>query len=562
MWIVDFPCQGLSQKRKHGLITMFLKQKKAFFLFLILALYTSLSFSQTTFGAVYDLLQSKCSGCHGGALPEGGLDLSGTMPAVYSNLVNVTAANIAAAAKGQKLIDSGYPKESFLLRKIAKNDWDTHPAYDLDLAEGSKMPAYPSTPLLLEEIELIRQWIYFGAPDTGWVIDTAMLRSYYHDNGIARAPRPAAPDTADGFQLHIGPIFLAPGTEAEYFKKERLPEAQGTEITGVEFDFLHAHHVILFRNLDSIITKPEGFRIQNHSEDVGSEDIQVLVAAQSPSSLELPDFTGFSWPDSAKGDVNIHLLNSSPDSIIAEDLYLNVSTVPEGTSLNEMKFIIFLPNGFNTVFGTGTIGENLVIPPGWHTVTDSFYIPVAGIPDFNIWYISSHTHGHGMDLDVYERNADGTKGIQIYEGWYNADYSAPTSFYNWSHPPVRIFDDSLYTINMENGIIFEAEFFNPGPDTIFYGPSFQDEMMNVVVNYIPGDILTPNPDPILPTQPLFYPNPTRGTLVTTQKNQAVQVIGMDGRNWEFEAGNDGKIYLNLAPGIYFIENQKIVLLPH
>ena len=78
-------------------------------IFALLSVSSQSSHAQSTWNNVYTVLQAKCSSCHNSAVASGGLNLSGTAAEVYDQLVEVTPDNAAAAAKGQKRIDKGYP---------------------------------------------------------------------------------------------------------------------------------------------------------------------------------------------------------------------------------------------------------------------------------------------------------------------------------------------------------------------------------------------------------------------------------------------------------------------
>ncbi len=55
--------------------------------------------------------------------------------------------------------------------------------YVLNTGEGNYEPnGLPA--LANNEIELVRQWILYGAPDTGIVVDTAMVNAYYRTGGM------------------------------------------------------------------------------------------------------------------------------------------------------------------------------------------------------------------------------------------------------------------------------------------------------------------------------------------------------------------------------------------
>lgn len=57
--------------------------------------------SQTTWEMAYNVIQTNCGGCHI-AGHESGLDLSGTIDAVYDNLYNVSPTNAVSLAKVTK----------------------------------------------------------------------------------------------------------------------------------------------------------------------------------------------------------------------------------------------------------------------------------------------------------------------------------------------------------------------------------------------------------------------------------------------------------------------------
>jgi mono/diheme cytochrome c family protein len=171
----------------------------------------------STYEQVYNIFQQKCAACHNSASFSGQMDLSGSPATVYSNIVNKVPANPIAAGKGYKRIEPGNPHRSFILKKI-NNGLDSD--VSLGGGEGAAMPQSPNAPLNNYEIELIRQWVMMGAPQTGIVVDTALINTYYNIGGINATPAPLPPPApADGFQIHIGKVFLNKGEEKEVFLK-------------------------------------------------------------------------------------------------------------------------------------------------------------------------------------------------------------------------------------------------------------------------------------------------------------------------------------------------------
>jgi len=92
--------------------------------------------------------------CHGAGAASAGLDLSAG--AAYANLVNVPPSNEVAAAAGWMRVIPGDPGGSFLMYKLTG---------DLEAGKGSRMPLV-GAPLPQSAIDLIRNWIASGAPET------------------------------------------------------------------------------------------------------------------------------------------------------------------------------------------------------------------------------------------------------------------------------------------------------------------------------------------------------------------------------------------------------------
>ncbi len=176
-----------------------------------MALIPASAFPQSTLESVSTIFQANCTvGCHSGGSPSANLDLDagGDMAMLRANLAGVTPLNPAAAGKGYKLVDPGYPHNSFILYKCAYPDWDDQ--FGMDLAEGNSMPDGQQS-LAKEDVELIRQWIIYGALESGTVVDPQVLDDFYNDNGMARIAQPVAPPVGEGFQMHMGSVLSSTG---------------------------------------------------------------------------------------------------------------------------------------------------------------------------------------------------------------------------------------------------------------------------------------------------------------------------------------------------------------
>ncbi|MGZ4048164.1 MAG: T9SS type A sorting domain-containing protein, partial [Bacteroidia bacterium] len=454
------------------------KTTKSKIILMMLLLTASFNYAQSTYNAVYNIFQAKCTSCHGGGSPSGALNLSGSPAAVYTTIVNANPVNPAALARGDKRIDPGYPHRSFLLRKC-QNGLDADNG--IVPAEGNPMPDSPNPPLSNKEIELIRQWVYQGAPQTGNVVDTTVINKYYSGKGISySAPHPLPTDPGS-FQVHLGKIFLDTLSEEEYFIKYDLKLPDTVEVNRVELFLPNAsHHFIIYKLLPGAASMfANGLRIQNPTTGAGSSTgYNTMVSAfQASRNDSLPVGTAYQWETSTVLDLNHHLFNTNADSIGATDVYFNVYTQPKGTAAHIMYSDLIT----NTSIYINNDGLD-------HTFTSASYNSSA--PNmWNIWLLSSHTHKYGVDFDIFLRNPGGSTGTQIFEGFYNSTYTFNQGYYDWEHPPVEHFDP-LLTMNPRDGLIQRAKYNNTGSAPVYFGLTTHDEMMLYFVQYTLGASLT------------------------------------------------------------------------
>ncbi len=525
--------------------------------------------AQDTYQQVYSLFQANCTGsCHSTAGNADSLDLygGGDASVVYDNLVNVDPINATALSKGYKQIYAGHPEKSFLLRKCAYTAWDNY--YPIDVAEGNSMPV-----LEKEEIELIRQWILYGAKETGDVVDTQILYDYYHGPGKPRIAAPAPPAEGEGFQLRMGPFFLSPLQEIEFYKKQDVNIPDSIEVTKLSTIFNdESHHFIIYKFPDSTDAGyPAGLRNIN-DVDGSSLGVNELIATwQDTFAYQLPENTAFKWGGNQVLDLNYHILNYDEDSIIAAETYINIYTTQPDTGRIEMLSVLIPINAVEFILGTGMFGQDLIIPNDGldHTFTYRFGLPFfPGAPTWHIWSIQAHTHSRGKDFDIYKSTMDGQKDEQFYEGFYNRDYSFNQGYYDWEHPAVRFFEP-FYEVSIQSGIIFEAVYQNFTDDTLWWGNTTNDEMMLFYVQYTEEALADTNTisinehnDAVLLNS---YPNPFREStqvFVNLPVSDRIQldVFNMTGEkvttlaDAQFGSGQHRFEFsakaLNLAPGIY------------
>ncbi len=543
---------------------------KLFLMFLVLQ--ASIASAQVTYTTVYNIFQTSCISCHTGATPAAGLDLSASAPTVYTSIVNANPVNAVALAKGDKLVKPGDPHRSYLLRKC-QNGLDA----DNGLITGEGL-AEPQSggPLPNNEIELIRQWIYAGAPQTGNVVNQTMINKYYSGYAIDGSPvAHPLPIDPGSFQVHVGKIFLDTLSEVEYFLKHNLNLPDTLEVNRIElFLPVQSHHYIIYKFLPGAAGSfADAIRIQNPSTGAGSSDgYNTMVSAfQASRNDVLPTGTAYQWETTSILDLNHHFFNTNADSVLGADVYFNVYTQPKGTAANIMysdiitNTTLFIPN------------DNLD-----HTYSKSDFNATAPRM-WNLWLLSSHTHKYGVDFDIFLRNPGGSTGAQIYEGFYNSDYTFNQGYYDWEHPPVELFSP-LLSLNPRDGMIQKATFNNNGASSVFFGLTTNDEMMLYFVQYTLGATITTGisenemdnaihldafPNPFGSSTQIFYELQANanvniavydvlGNKIETLVNNEDQISGK--HSFDFSAKNRAKgIYLVAVNIDGYVYTKRIVL---
>lgn len=464
-------------------MTFYLSNAVLFAALIIGLLYSPTVEARSTFASVRTVFDTYCTAsCHTNTYPFGGLILEGSDADVYNALVMKEPSNSVASSKGDKLVMPGYPEKSFLLRKLNKSGWEDHPAFMLGANEGDPMPQGFYS-LKDEEIELIRQWILFGCPDTGEVVDTAVLSDFYNGSGSARTKRPAAPLALEGFQIKYGPFFLAPHTEQEYFIKHALLNHNDIVVDHVDF-FLHPiiHHF----NVEKFIGNrgalfPEGFRAA--SVDTSGNSVSMVTATQFSQSMKLPEGSAYIWSENSILSISGHAANYYTDSVVAIEAYVNLYYDNPDAGVKRM---------FSTLVNPSFVVDSSLffLPPGQEvTFTDSIVDPSSDAM-IDIWMLTSHTHKYGTSYNIYERDVCGGKGDLLYNGNFNQDYTFDQGYFDFEHPSVRVFDQ-LHQIPIKQGLIHEATYFNHGIDTVYFGLTTEDEMMNVFMQYMLSPDLAP-----------------------------------------------------------------------
>ncbi len=504
--------------------------KKSLLLVSVFSLFSFLNSSaQSTFATVQSILQSNCagSGCHSGSGAIS-FDVDASATDLHTALVGSTPANTTASTKGNKLIDAGHPYNSFLFRTLAANGFDSY--VTTDQAEEVHTTDVSST-LAPYEIEMVRQWITAGAQATGNHVNYSVLQDYYNNGGLPFIVRPPAPDPNEGFQVRMGPIFLAPLQEIEVIKKEYLRNNQVIKIKamdGIMSD--ESHHMLLFKRTDDGSGARQGTRIVPGEGLPFGGATRLTGTWQNGGIFDLPENTAYFWNPNTILDFDYHIKNYSSTQVLPADFYLNVYYYDQPNAPIEMQ--------------SELVNEALLsLSQGQNTVTRT-HIP-SGNADRHIWVISSHTHKYGTGYKIWKRNADGSKGDLIYDGNYNYNYTFDQGFYDWEHPAVRTFDP-LEPFSAQNGLIFETKWNVTGPCTspipflgcVTFGLTTEDEMMLFTYHYTEQPLVSSAiANTLAPANMNVFPNPFNNDskvsfTIEQPGNVTIEVYNLMGKKME------------------------------
>lgn len=341
------------------------------------------------------------------------------------------------------------------------------------------------------EIETVRQWILYGAKETGVHFNTETIETYYTEPASARPKLEKPPEPENGMQFHLGSIFLEPSREVEYKYKYETDLPEGLEINKIEvFMNSDSHHFIFFKyNGNQGDNQPDGLDQVSlvNNIDIGGSQTTMIGSWAYSRAFDLPAGTAYSWDPNVTLQFNYHILNYSSTQILPSDVYINIHTQPVGTALKEMHSNFILnQNVFSFLIPNN--GEDVTFT---EPITGNDFNQASASDSIHIWSIGSHTHARGRDFDIFKRTAQGEKGELIYEGTYNYDEGFDNGFYDYAEPPFRNFGDDYQTIKAGDGLILEATYnYNDpdGPGILTFGLTSEDEMMGMFIQYLTGDI--------------------------------------------------------------------------
>ena len=406
--------------------------------------------------------------CH--AAPANAGSLSLTYDLSYEDLVGRVPQNPAAAAAGMKLVDPGNPDNSFLLTKLIG------PAAP---EQGARMP-FGGGVLHSGKIEAIRAWIEAGAPQTGKVAGIGDLGVLRDPNEVFEPPAPPPP--GQGYQIHLPPFMIEPGTEREVYYTTQIADESGNPveedifINRVEIFYpAGSHHFIIYRLTEEGLANG----IQNRGiipgigvdpadsfRELDTEDPQVLgnfgvdrlfvIGTQTDDTVyNFPEGVGLRMPGDTVYDLNSHYINLLGDEPLIGETYVNIYTIPEEEVQYE-AIEIFVSN------------RSINVPPGvtrvakmtWYVEDELERRGHDSETELSVFLLSSHMHRHGELFEIFQRSSGDLLHQSI------AYDNAPIDLFN---PVVRL--------DQDDGLKFQCTHYNYDTnEPLIFGLTSEDEM--------------------------------------------------------------------------------------
>ena len=403
--------------------------------------------------------------CHAAPANAGNLNL--TYGLSYQDLVGRVPQNPAAAAAGMKLIDPGNPENSFLLTKLM----------DPTPEQGVRMP-FNAGVLHSGKIDAIRTWIAAGAPQEG-ILDGIGDLSVLRDPLEVFEP-PAPP--GQGYQLHMPPFKIEPGTEREVFYHTQITDENEQPVEGdifvnsIEVFYpVGSHHFALFYLTDAAVSRglldigvvpgvgvdpSEDFRVFELAHIgllgiVGTERIFITGTQRDETNFQFPEGVALRIPGGTVYDLNSHYINLLGTETMQGEVYVNIHTIPPEEVEYEAKVLLVYNNDINVPPGTTrTTGYD------WLIKDELKRLEVPPDADMHVVLLSSHMHRHGELFEITRLSTMELLHRSI----------------SYDNAPVTVFDPPLI-LGGDDGLRFACTQSNYDKDApIRFGFTSEDEM--------------------------------------------------------------------------------------
>ena len=417
-----------------------------------------------------DILDKSCanSACH--APPANAANLNLTYGQSYPDLINRVPRNPTAAAAGMKLIDPGNPENSFLLTKLMGSE---NPNF------GGRMP-FGGGPLHKGKIDAIRTWIAAGAPKEGKIQGVGDLGVLRDPEEVFNPPPPPAP--GEGYQIHLPPFKIEPGTEREVFYTTQIKDENGQPVEGdifinrVEIFYPSgSHHFIVYRltekgienGIQNIGINPDiGVNPEDQFRELDTDDPQTLgnfgidrlfvVGTQTDDTVfQFPAGVGLRLPGDTFYDLNSHYINLLGDETLIGETYVNIYTIPEDEVKYEALEIFVSNRAIKVPFKTTRVSTLT-----WYVKDELKHRGHDLDSELYVFLLTSHMHRHGELFEIFQKSTNKLLHRSI----------------AYDDAPITLYDPDII-LDADDGLKFQCTHNNyDSPEPLQFGLTSEDEM--------------------------------------------------------------------------------------
>ena len=418
-----------------------------------------------------EIFNSACVGCHyAGSFYAQQSGLIMEQDLLYDEIINNTPKNMAAANDELYLVSNeggmAAKQNSYLWKKI--NVWDQQHFYSEHPDYGDLMPL--GGPFLTNgQLAFIEKWIIEGAPEMGSVANPALLL----DNNNYEPPTfSALQPPENGFQFHLGPFDVAPGSEKEFFYYKSNLSNEDIYINRFQVTMRPGSHHFIFYTFNNdipnfLIPQSNEFRdLYDISGDLITETQitmgyhKFVAGTQYPfMDYQFPNGIALRVPHDYGFDLNGHYFNYTNQPISGE-IYANIHTV-DFEEVEQIAEILQLSN------------NNIFLPPNEETTIEKIYSfnqikerhdLDEEVENIYIFQLMSHAHQLMKRFDVEYYDGD--------TGEINLIYTAT----DYLHPPILTLNNHL-NIKQNDYIRIKAVYDNTTNNPVEFGLLSVDEMM-------------------------------------------------------------------------------------
>ncbi|MFO0073391.1 MAG: hypothetical protein ACK55A_15085 [Gemmatimonas sp.] len=406
------------------------------------------------------IIEPSCAGCHrsgSSGARQSGLVLSADSS--YQQMLNVPSVHPRARADGLPRIRPFRADSSLLYHKLA---WiPGHHSADY----GNLMPMGTTQGLSMGQLEYVRRWIEAGAPRTGHVVDTTILREARLQVASFTPLAPPAPGA--GLQLTVDSFPVPPRNERELFLYRTLGNREALYVTRLESRMRPgSHHLLLYTFDESRTTFPCNLRPPaNVVRDLRTaEGVPIAInmlpmachvffaGAMTPEfDYRFPPGVALRLPPNAAIDLNVHYVNTSPAPFPGQAA-ANLYTVDRSAVRIEARTLNLANTSFTLPARQRTTIRTVFRTPARTTVLG----------------LTSHMHALGERFEIRVLRANGTES-SVY---VNTDWEHP-AFINFPTPIVLEAGDALVSV---------VTYHNTTDRAVGFGLLSTDEM-NIIFGY-------------------------------------------------------------------------------